>query len=287
MKINAGKVVYSPKGPFIQLPESRFQITRLMYREIVSAKDLIWRLFLRDFSSRYRQSVFGILWSFIMPVITVAMFIIMNHAGILAIPDVGVPYPLYALIGLSIWNLFTVGLTASANSIVSAGGMVGKINFPKAALVIAASANGPVEFMIRLILILATSFYLSMTPHWFGLLIGILLLIPLYLFMLGIGFVLSLVTAILRDVPNILNLCLTGLMLLTPILYPIRGNNVLARMNAWNPFNYLVNTPRNFMLTGHSDMLTGFILASLLSGVIFYVGWRLFYLAQTKIAERL
>jgi lipopolysaccharide transport system permease protein len=280
-------ISYTPKGPVFYNKKGPYITTRLMWRELFASRELIWTLFIRDFSSRYRQSVLGMLWAVIMPMITVGMFVAMNRAGILTIADVGMPYPLYAIIGLTIWNLLSVGLTACTSSIVGVGSMVTKINFPKSALVFAASGQGLVEFLIRAVLIILTFIYFGVTPHWGGLLIGFLCLIPIYLIMVGIGFVLSLVTIMLRDTLKVLNLGLMGFMLLTPILYPIKGDNLLASCNVWNPFNYLVNVPRDFIVRGHTEFLPEFLWITGLSVIVFYTGWKLFYLGQTKIAERI
>jgi len=281
------KVTYTPRGLSIAGTEGPFLTTRLMVRELLSAKELIWRLFVRDFSAKYRQSMLGVIWAIMMPLITVGMFVGMNRSGILNIQDVDIPYPLYAIIGLSIWNVFTVGLTTCTSSLVNAGSMVVKINFPKVALIIAASGQGVVEFLIRCFLIALTFAYFGVTPNWSGLLIGMVCLIPIYLTMTGIGFVLSLAAGVIRDIVNMLNLLLMGFMLLTPILYPIEGDSILAHLNVWNPFNYFVNVPRDFIVKNHTDFLPEFLLAAVLSIIIFYVGWKLFYLAQTKIAERI
>jgi len=196
------------------------------------------------------------------------------------------PYPLYAIIGLSLWSLFTVGLAAITGSLVNAGSMVVKINFPKIALILAASGQGVVEFLIRIILVGLVFLFFGIAPSWVGLFLSLLSLIPLYLIMVGIGFVMSLTAGVIRDVMNVVNVILMGFMLLTPILYPITGDTLLARINVWNPFNYLVNVPRDFMVTGRSDFFAEYIWVSLLAVIVFHVGWRLFYLAQVKIAER-
>lgn len=281
------KITYTPRGVSIEGISGPFLTTRLMWREVISAKELIWRLFLRDFSAKYRQTALGIIWAIVMPLVTVGMFIGMNRSGILNIQDVGIPYALYAIIGLTIWNLFTVGLTACTNSLVNAGSMIVKINFPKVALVLAASGQGLVELLIRIVLIALTFLYFGISPDWVGLFIGIICLVPIYLIMVGIGFVLSLAAGVLRDIVNVLNIMLMAIMLLTPILYPITGDSFIARANVWNPFNYLVNVPRDFIVRGHTDFLAEFILVTILSAAIFYIGWKLFYLAQTKIAERI
>ncbi|HJP18763.1 MAG: hypothetical protein CMD96_06065 [Gammaproteobacteria bacterium] len=281
------KITYTPKGVSVEGIRGHFLTARLMWRELVSAKELIWRLFLRDFSAKYRQTALGVVWAIVMPLITVGMFIGMNRSGILNIQNVGIPYPLYAIIGLTIWNFFTVGLTACSDSLVNAGSMIVKINFPKVALVFAASGQGIVEFLIRTVLIALTFFYYGIAPNWGGLFIGFVCLIPIYLIMVGMGFVLSLATGVIRDIVHILNIALLGVMLLTPILYPITGDNLLTFANIWNPFNYLVNVPRDFIIKGDAELLNEYVFTIIFSVVLFYAGWRLFYLAQTKIAERI
>jgi ABC-type polysaccharide/polyol phosphate export permease len=105
--------------------------------------------------------------------------------------------------------------------------------------------------------------------------------------MIGIGFILSLAAGVLRDIINVLNLILMAIMLLSPILYPITGDNFLAEVNIWNPFNYFINVPRDLIVKGSSSFINEFLLATVLSLLVFYFGWKLFYFAQTKIAERI
>lgn len=258
-----------------------------MWKELISAQELIWRLAVRDFSSKYRQSILGISWAVIMPLITVALFIGMNKAGILNISDVGIPYPLYALIGLTVWNILTTGLTASSQAIVGAGSMVVKINFPKIALIIASTGQCIIELIIRIALIGGAFIYFQTTPSLTGIIIGIISLIPFYLFIVGLGFFLSLAGGVLRDISNILTIALSAAMLLTPVVYPIKGSGILATANIYNPLNYFINVPRDLIIKGSSELLPGYAIASAFGVALFYTGWRFFYLAQTKIAERI
>ena len=280
-------ITYTSRGVSVEGKNGLFITFRLMLRELISSRELIWRLFVRNFSAKYRQSVLGFIWAILMPLVVVGMFVVMKRAAILTIEDMGIPYTLYALIGLTIWSLFTVGLTASANSLIEAGPMVIKINFPKISLVLAASGQAIVEFMIRSVLVAFVFFYFGIKPHWSGVLLAFICVIPIYLLMVGFGFMLSLVAGVLRDIVSVLNIALMGFMLLTPILYPIQGDNVLARVNVWNPLNYLVNVPRDLIIKGNSGMIGEFILTAVFSIIAFFLGWKLFYLAQTKIAERI
>lgn len=281
------KVTYTSRGPSVEGAGGLFLTTRLMWRELLSARELIWRLFVRDFSAKYRQSALGVIWAVVMPLVTVGMFVGMNRSGILTIGDVGMPYPLYALIGLTVWNLFSAGLTASSNSLINAGPLVVKINFPKVALPLAATGQSLVELLIRIVLTALAFLWFGVAPSWGGLIAGLICLIPIYLITAGMGFVLSLAAGVLRDIPSVLSVALMMAMLLTPVVYPITGTSLLARVNVWNPFNYLVNVPRDLIVRGHTEFPGEFVLSTILSMAVFYAGWKLFYLAQTKIAERI
>jgi lipopolysaccharide transport system permease protein len=136
------KIIYTPQGQFVAGQEGCFVKVLAMATEALRGRELIWRLFLRNFHGRYRQSVLGIAWAILLPFATVGVFVLMNRSGLVKINDVGVPYPLYALIGLAYWSLLSTGLTACASSLIDAGSMLTKINFPRSSLVFAAGAQG-------------------------------------------------------------------------------------------------------------------------------------------------
>lgn len=258
-----------------------------MFLEALSSRELVWRLFLRDFSARYRQSLLGVAWALLLPLVTVAMFVTMKRSGIVSIGETGIPYPVYALVGLSIWQLFSVGISTCSTALINAGSMVVKINFPKSALIFAAAGQGWLEFLVRAALTAVVCAWYGVVPNPAGLAVGLLMLLPCCLMMLGAGFFVALLAVVFRDVASALDMLLFGLMLLTPVLYPVPRGSLLAAANTWNPFNYLVNVPRDLMLYGRSQELPEFALVSLLALAVFLIGWRLFYLAQSKIAERI
>lgn len=280
-------IKYTPLGPVTEKTVKLFPHTRNMFAEVCSSRSLIWRLFLRDFSARYRQSVLGAMWAILMPLITVAVFVAMNVSGILKVEGLHVPYALYAIIGLSVWNLFTVGVINAAGSIVNAGSMIGKVNFPRSSLVIAAVGQGLVELLVRIILIAVLFAFFETSPSIIGSIRGLISILPLCLLMIGCGFIFALLSAVFRDVIHVLHIALTGFMLVSPILYPMPPDSFLGEVNVINPINYLVNVPRDLVLTGYSDLLPGFWWSSIFSVCVFIVGWRFFFLAQPKIVERL
>ncbi len=254
-----------------------------MFGELYDFHELIWRLFARDLSAKYKQSLLGNAWCLAMPFVAIGTFMYLNHAGILHIQHTSIPYPLYALIGLSIWQIFATGLNSGANSLVGAGDMVTKINFPREVLVIASMAQSVFEFLIKFGLIIVFFCVFKYFPSWKIIFFPIVLL-PLLFLTVGLSLVLSLLNGVMRDIGNIVSLLLMFLMFLTPVLYPVPAKNfLLLKFNLLSP---LINAPRELMTEGsiHQPVLFG--VASVVSLLIFLMAWRIFHLAETKVPER-
>ena len=263
----------------------RLAAWREMASELAGSRELIWRLFVRDFTARYRQTLLGVAWALVMPLVMVGTFVFLHRSGVLNIGALDLPYPAYALVGLTVWQIFAGGLVACSNSIVAGGSMVTKINFSKETLVIAAFGQTLVETLVRLLLIGAVFLFYGLVPPWTALLFPLALL-PLLLFTLGLGFLLSLLNAVFRDVANVVTILTTLLLLLTPVLYPPPASGPLSMLSAFNPLVTLVGGPRDLLLSGRLSQPMTFCLSGAASLLLVLLSWHLFHLAERRIAER-
>jgi lipopolysaccharide transport system permease protein len=263
-----------------------FSLFKDIYRELRDNSWLIQQLFRRDFFALYKQSFIGILWVLIMPLLSIGTFIIMNQAGVFSIGDISAPYPIYALLGMAYWQLFSTGLLASANSLVNAGGMITKINFSKKSLVIAATGQSIVAFIIQMALVSLLFVYYSFAPNS-AIVFFPLLIIPVMLFTLGLGFMLSLLNGVARDFGNMLSVFLTFLLFLTPILYAKPKAGFLETITQYNPIYHLVSAPRELILTGTLTDPMAYLLSCGLSLVVFIIFLLIFHLTETRVAERI
>lgn len=256
-----------------------------IFSELNKNRWLIFQLFKKDFIALYKQSLIGVFWAFLLPLVSVGTFIVLSGAGVFNVGALSVPYPIYAILGTALWGLFATGLITSSNSLVLAGPMITKINFSKKALVIASMGQALLAFVIQLCLVFALLVYYHITPSPAILLIP-LLIVPLLLFTLGLGFVLSLLNAIVRDVANMLAVVVTFLLFLTPVLYAKPTTGVLATLSSYNILYYLVSVPRDLILFGTSDFLKGFLLSSAVAFFVFLLFLAVFHLTETRVAER-
>ncbi len=261
-------------------------IVWMMFSDFRKGKELIWRLFLRDFTSRHKQSILGWLWIVLMPLMTMGTFLLLNMSGIIKIGRIDIPYPIFGLVSFSIWNIFSNGLVTTTNSVTGAGGLVQKINFSKDSLVFASFGQVVIDFLIRMGLTVGIFLLYGKMPPLSFFLFPIVLL-PLAFLTLGIGMIASLLQAISKDIVSFVNLGTGFLLLLMPIMYSADQAGILGKLNSINPLYYLVIVPRDIILYGEVRHLAGFILSGILGFLVFIFGWMFFYLSQTKLAERI
>lgn len=257
-----------------------------MFADLKVSRELVWRLFLRDFTSRHKQSLLGWLWIVLMPLMTMGTFLLLNMSGIIKIGRIDIPYPIFGLVSFSIWNIFSNGLAMTTNSVTGAGGLVQKINFSKDSLVFASFGQVVIDFLIRMVLTIGIFLLYGIVPQ-VSLLLFPVVLLPLVLLTLGVGMVTSLLQAISKDIVSFVNLGTGFLLLLMPIMYSAEQVGILGRLNVFNPLYYLVIVPRDLMLYGELHHVGGFVVSGILGLAAFIFGWMFFYLSQTKLAERI
>jgi len=256
-----------------------------IFNEIRKNRWLMYQLFKRDILAAYKQTFIGIFWALLLPLISVGVFIVLNSSGIFKAGDINIPYPLYAMLGLTFWQIFATGVVACSNSLVNAGSMIVKINFSKKSLVIASMGQPILSFLIQILIVIFLFMFYGITPSLTTLWLPLFLL-PVLLLTIGLGFILSLINGIMRDIGNMLSVFVTFMMFLTPVLYAKPAAGALATITKYNPLYYLISIPRDIVLTGKTDELKGFFISGALSVIVFFVCIIIFHLTETRVAER-
>ena len=257
-----------------------------MVREAVNNRWLTGQLFKRNFNVMYRQSLLGVGWAVVIPLVSVGVFVYLNVSGLFNVGDINIPYPLFAIAGIALWQFLSVGLTLSANSLVGAEMMITKVNFARESLVVSAVAQGAIPALIQVgIVFVLFAVYQTVPP--ITVLLVPLAVIPLIVLTLGLGFILSLINGVLRDVGSGISILVIFLMFLTPVLYAKPTSGLAAAVSQYNPLYYLVIVPRDLLVFGGTVEWEGFIYSTLLAFVVFFICWTAFHLSETRIAERI
>ena len=217
------------------------------FAELWHYRELFWFLTLRDVKVRYKQTVLGVMWAVIQPVVNTIIYT--GILGRLAHLDQTspIPYPVLTFTALLPWTLFANALTNSGNSLVGNERLVSKVYFPRLVIPVSAVLGGVVDFAIAfLILIVMMLSYRMSGSYAFDLRPGMLLL-PLLLLMalaaaLGAGLWLSALNVKYRDVRYVIPFITQVLFWVTPIGYPagiVKGGWKLLYVGA-NPMTGVV-----------------------------------------------
>jgi ABC-2 type transport system permease protein len=184
---------------------------------LLSYRDLIWALVLRDLKVRYRRSAIGFVWTMLQPLLMMLVFqLVFSQMFRFEIPN----YAVYALAGILFWNFFSQSILASMNSLRGNANLLRKVPVPHAVFPVATVISGLVNMAFAMVplfgLLIVTR--QPLTPALLFLPVAILLAA---LFTLGAGLLLSPLAVFFHDVTELIAVALTLLTYLTPIFYPL------------------------------------------------------------------
>jgi lipopolysaccharide transport system permease protein len=264
-----------------------FETWAVMAKNIVNSRELIWQLFKRDFLASYKKSFIGITWIFIAPIMGIVSWVFLNITGMLHPGEVGVPYPVYVLIGTSMWGLF-MGFFNSANATLSAGqALVMQVNYPHEALLFKQTAQHLSSFSIAFLMNIAILLAFKVMPGW-QIIFFPLVAIPLFFLGAAIGLVTSMISIVAVDISRTINMGMGLLMYMTPVIYSDKVDSQLAQtIIKWNPLTYLVCSARDIIIYGSLYNPIGYFICAGLSFLLFMISWRLFYVSEDRIIERM
>jgi len=182
-------------------------------------RELLYFLVWRDLKIRYKQSIIGVGWAIIQPLVSMLIFtVIFGHLA--KIPSDGIPYPLFAYCALLPWNYFSGALQRSIASVVGDAHLVSKVYFPRLILPIAGTISGIVDFSISFLLLLIMML-------WYGVVVtSSILAIPLFIILalvtaLAVGLWLSALNVRYRDVGHAMPFLVQIWMYCSPVVYPV------------------------------------------------------------------
>ena len=264
-----------------------WQTWKTLIRNIYDSRELIYQLYKRDFLMKYRKSILGMSWLIITPALGLISWVFMNSAGVLEPGEVGIPYPAYVLMSTTIWGLFMNFSRASVKTMNISKSFIKQVNFHHDALFIKQLLQEFSSFMILFLLTIIIFIAFGIYPSWWVLAAPVLLL-PMMLMAGAFGLVLSIPAAAFQDIENGYQYFLQMLMFITPVIYSKDVDNpVVQKVIQWNPLTYLVGDVRDLMIYGELETWRNFGIASAIALVLFLVAWRLFYIAEEKVIEKM
>ncbi len=240
---------------------------------------LISQLVSRDFRTKYKRSVLGVLWSFVNPLLTMAVqYFVFSNIFKFEIEN----FPVYLLIGVLIFNFFNEAVSLTLLSVVGNAGLITKVYVPKYIYPVSRILSSTINFVIALIplfmviVFTGTKFAISYT----------LIIYPIafmFIFSLGLGMLLASLMVFFRDIQFIWGVVSVMWMYATPIFYPI---SIIPEKYKFivelNPIYYFTQIMRTCIIQGVSPEPLLYIKAFVSALVMFLVGALFFKKTQDK-----
>lgn len=276
------EVIYTPES----LLRHPIKLARSMAHDLWASRELAWRLFVRNISAQYRQSLLGYLWAFLPPIFTTLIFVFLNSQKILNIGETSIPYPAYVMMGTLLWQGFVDALNSPIKLVTSSKSMLVKINFPRESLILAGVGEVLFNFTIRLVLMLIVFiwFRIAVTPMILLAPFGILALMALGLM---IGILLTPIGILYKDIEKGLLIITRMWFFLTPVVYPPPTKWPASLLAKVNPVSPLLITTRDLLTTGKVSSLGGFWLIIGITLFLMLLGWVLYRLAMPHLIARI
>lgn len=172
------------------------------WRDLIKYRELFYFLAWRDILVRYKQTVIGVLWCVIRPFLTMVVFTII-FGRLAKLPSGGAPYPLVVFAAMLPWQFFSTSLTDAGNSIISNGGMISKIYFPRIIAPTSAIIVNLFDFFVSFSILVLMMIYYRYTPSFRILALPIFLGLAIFA-AIGAGLWFTALTVKYRDVKFII-----------------------------------------------------------------------------------
>ena len=237
-------------------------------------KNLLWLLIKRDFYSKYRKSILGVLWSLLNPLLMMLiMTAVFSQLFRFDIPN----FPIYFLSGRLVYDFFTESTTMAMNSVISGEGIIKKIYIPKYVFPVSRVFSSLVNMFFFLIAYFFVTIITGAPFYWTMLLLPIPIFY-IFVFSMGVAMLLSAMSVFFRDLTYLYGVFTLMLFFATPIIYPVEIlPEWLMPIIGLNPLFQFIEYVRSLTLHGvvpdlwSNFVCIGFALSSICIGVYVFM----------------
>jgi lipopolysaccharide transport system permease protein len=276
------KIVYSP----VSNMRKPGLILRQMWHDLVDSRELAGRLFVRDISAQYRQSLLGVFWAFLPPLVTGLVFIFLQARRVVNVGETDIPYPVFVLVGTTMWQLFTDSISAPLKSITTSRPILAKIKFPYEALIISSFYHVLFGLAIKMIVLIGVFLFFQVPLTW-GQLLAPFGMFMLVLLGLTMGMLLMPIGMLYSDVSTSLPTILQIMFFLTPVVYPPPQSFPYSLIASLNPVSPLLVATRDLLTKGVLANPLPFLVISAFTFVFFFIAWLIYRVSLPILIERM
>lgn len=255
-----------------------------VFKNLYEYRELLKSSIKKDVGGKYKNSVLGVLWSFLYPLLQIAVYAIVFQLIMRSNME---NYTVFVCCGLIPWNFFSTAISRSSFTMIENGNILKKVYFPREILPISVVTSEAVNFVISTIIILAFVLGTGMGLTWYVIFYPVILLIQ-YILLIGISLFVSSITVYFRDLQHFIGIALQLLFYATPIVY---ATNIIPESYQWilrlNPMTFIIDGYRSIFYYQQQPDFISLGITLLVSLILCVVGYLLFSKLQKRFAEEL
>ncbi|MCW3076490.1 MAG: transporter permease [Bacteroidetes bacterium] len=259
-------------------PRNKFS---LGLKELWQYRELFYTFTWRDVKIKYKQTYLGMAWALFQPIVMTILFTLSFGKIISSNTALSLPYPVFALSGFILWNIFSSGLSNAGNSMIANSNMIKKIYFPRLIIPISSILVSLIDFVISFLVFIPVLYYYGCGFH-----LRSLVLIPLSLLLtcfctFGLGTFLAALNVKYRDFRYILPFFIQALLFATPVIYPVKisDNSLFGFIMQFNPMSAPIELFRN-SFSNYNLNIQDIIISVVVSLFLFIGG--IYYFRRTE-----
>lgn len=224
-----------------------FKELGVILKETVQSNFIAVQLAKRDIMALYRQSLLGFFWVFFPIVSQSIIWLFLSESGAVSIADVAMPYPLFVIVGTTLWSIISDSIVSPINSVVISKGVISKINFPKEALFVSGFYKVAINTVLKLVLLGIVMAIYGIYPNLYFLNLFLVILLT-FLLSFSIGVLLTPLGLLYTDIGRVIPFLLGVLMYASPVVYATPKSGFFAKIIEYNPLTSLIVSGRNAVL---------------------------------------
>jgi len=281
-----------PAGPPVMAEPSGDQIYRhqtqlkTSLKELWESRDIIFTLAERDIRAQYKQATLGLLWALIAPLAMLAIFsIIFSREKALGIP--GIPYEIFAYIGITCWTFFAQALGTGGTSLLTNHLLMNKTQFPRECFPLETLLVTAVNTVLAWIPLAVLFGVYGFTPRFPTSLWVLVLIVVELLFTLGVTLAMSALIIQMRDLAQVLPIVIQLGLFVTPVIWQFKSIPTAWRIpyGFFNPLGPVIDDARRAMLLGLNPDPRPLFAAMAGTACYLVLGYRIFKRLEVNFAD--
>lgn len=264
---------------FVIQPTSGWRAIDL--RELWAYRELLFIFAWRDLKVRYRQTVLGAVWVMGQPLVTMAIFTLVFNRVAKFTSGENIPYPLFVLAGVLIWNFTSGAMSQAGNSLIGSSFLISKVYFPRLIVPLSNIVVFAVDFLVAALLLIPLMLWYHVVPP-LAIVLAPFVVILAAVFALGVGLWIAALNVEYRDVRVIVPFILQLAMYATPVVYPL--SKLPARYRPLilaNPMTGIVETFRATVFG--TPLPIGPLAWSVVASILVFIGGAFYFRRMEKL----